>query len=72
MTKITDHSLEVLAGMYSLERIELWQCVGITDMGVSRLATLPRLREITIDGAPAVSRAALPLFPSNVHVNYSG
>jgi hypothetical protein len=72
MTKITDRSLEILAGMSSLERIELWQCVGITDMGIARLATLPRLRDITIDGSPNVSRAALPLFPSNVHVNYSG
>ena len=72
MTKITDRSLEVLAGMPSLERIELWQCVGITDMGVASLATLPRLRDITIDGAPAVSRAALALFPSNVHVTCSG
>ena len=32
-TKITDRSLEILAGMPSLERLEFWSCAGITNAG---------------------------------------
>lgn len=42
-TQITDRSLEILGRMPSLERLELWQCAGLTDAGIARLKALPHL-----------------------------
>lgn len=71
-TKITDRSLEILAGMTSLEKLEFWQCGGLTNTGIARLASLPRLRELILDGLAGVTRDVLPLFPQAVRVSYSG
>lgn len=71
-TKITDRSLEILSRMTTLEKIELWETAGITDAGVAALATLPRLREIEISGAPKVTRRGMSLFPPNVRVSFGG
>ena len=71
-TRITDRSLEILSRMPSLERLEFWQCAGLTTAGIAHLAGLPRLREISLDGLPGVTREAVALFPLQVHVNYSG
>jgi hypothetical protein len=70
-TKITDRSLEILGQMTTLERLEFWQCAGITDAGVAHLAKLPRLREIDVDGSPKVSRAGVAVFPATVRVRYA-
>lgn len=72
MTQITDRSLEILGRMDAFERLEFWACQGITDAGIAHLAALPRLREITIDGSPGVSRDVVALFPAPVHVKCSG
>jgi hypothetical protein len=72
MTKISNCSLEILGRMTSLERLEFWQCAGLTYEGVAHVATLPQLREISLDGLPGVTRKALALFPAHVRVNYSG
>jgi len=72
MTLITDRSLEILGRIPSLERLEFWQCAGLTDAGVAHLAVLPNLREITLDQLSGVTREALGLFPAHVRVNYSG
>jgi hypothetical protein len=72
MTGITDRSLEILGRMESLERLEFWQFAGITDAGVAQLAALPRLREISLDGLPGVTREAIAMFPAHVRVNNSG
>jgi hypothetical protein len=71
MTKITDRSLEILSRMQSLEKIELWQCAGVTDEGVRLLATLPNLREISLD-LPNASRKVISYFPQHVRVSYWG
>ena len=71
-TKITDRSLEILARMPSLEKIELWNCAGITNCGVALLAALPRLREITIDGCRQVTAEATTMFPAPVRIRHSG
>jgi hypothetical protein len=71
MTRITDRSLETLGRMQSLERLEFWQCAGITNAGVAHLAGLPRLREIALDGCPGVTRDAVALFPPGVRVKRS-
>ncbi len=70
-TKITDHSLKILGGMTALERLEFWQCSGITNAGVADLAKLPQLREIVLSGLPHVTRDVAALFPAHVRVNYS-
>jgi hypothetical protein len=71
-TRITDRSLEILGRMASLERLEFWQCAGLTEAGMAYLAGLPRLREITLDGLPNVTREAVALFPAQVRVSYAG
>ena len=70
-TRITDRSLEILAGLTTLERLELWQCAGITGAGLAALAGLPHLRELIIAGSPQVTREAAAAFPARVSVSYS-
>ncbi|MBI2689021.1 MAG: hypothetical protein HYX27_22185 [Acidobacteria bacterium] len=71
-TLITDRSLEILGRMESLEKLEFWQCAGVTDAGVAHLAELPRLKEISLDGLPNVTRRVAGLFGPEVRVSYSG
>jgi hypothetical protein len=71
-TKITDRSLEILGRMPSLEKLEFWNCAGLTDAGVAHLARLPRLREVALDNLPGVSRAVLNFSPPHVRVRMSG
>jgi hypothetical protein len=54
-----------------LEKIEFWECAGVTNAGLALLAGLPRLREITVGGSPNVTREGMTVFPSAVRVNYS-
>lgn len=70
-TNITDRSLEILARMSTLQRLEFWQCAGVTDQGVALLATLPNLEEINLDSLAEVTREVVATFPPNVRVNYS-
>ena len=43
-TQITDRSMEILAGMPSLEQVSFYGCPGVTKAGVGPLGRLPRLR----------------------------
>jgi hypothetical protein len=70
-TRITDRSLEILGRMQSLESIEFWETVGITNAGLAALAGLPRLRKLSIEGAPGITRDGLAVLPGSVQVNYS-
>jgi hypothetical protein len=70
-TQITDRSLEILARMSSLERLEFWNCSALTNRGILLLAGLPQLREIVLSGLPGVNREVTALFPAHAHVNYS-
>jgi hypothetical protein len=70
-TKITDRSLEILAGMPSLEKLEFWNCAGITNAGVMRLAALPSLREVIVDGCRQVTAEAAARFAPRVRVRIS-
>jgi len=69
-TKVTDRSLEILGCMPSLEKIEFWECAGITDAGVVLLAGLPRLRALTVGGSPNLTHKGMAVFPRAVRVNY--
>jgi hypothetical protein len=68
-TQITDRSLEILGRMPSIESLEFWECGGISDAGLAHLASLPRLRKISVGGSPRVTRAGLAIFPPTVQVN---
>jgi hypothetical protein len=70
-TKITDRSLTILSRMPSLEKLEFWNCAGITNAGVAGLAALPRLAEISVDGCRQVSPDALAAFPAHVRAKHS-
>jgi len=69
-TKITDRSLEILGQMTTLERLEFWECAGLTDAGLAYLTGLPQLREITVGGSPNVTREGMTVFPKTVRADY--
>ena len=69
-TRITDRSLEILGRMSSLEVLQFWEIAGITNSGLAALAGLPRLREVSIEGATGITREGLAVFPDTVRVNY--
>jgi F-box/leucine-rich repeat protein 14 len=71
LTQITDRSLEILGGMESLEQVELYECLHVTDAGLPFLARLPRLREVHLNGLPGVSLDGTRAFQPGVHVYYS-
>jgi hypothetical protein len=71
LTQITDRSLEVLGRMTSLEQIELYECLHVTDAGLVFLSTLPRLRQFDVSGSPGVTLKGTGVFPATVTVHYS-
>ncbi len=70
-TLITDRSCESLAHIESLESVELWETVGVSDEGLKSLALLPNLREVSFAGLPKVTLAGTKVFPARVRVDYS-
>jgi len=70
LTQITDHSLETLGRIPTLERIELYETKGVTGAGLAHLAGLPRLREIQLSGLPNVTFASTAVFPDHVRVEF--
>jgi hypothetical protein len=71
LTQITDRSLEILGGMESLEQVDLYECLKLTDAGLPFLARLPGLREVHLDGLPGVTLQGAKSFRPGVHVYYS-
>lgn len=71
LTQITDRSLEILGGMASLEQVDLYECLKVTNAGLSFLARLPRLREVHLDSLPGVALEGTKVFQPGVHVYYS-
>jgi hypothetical protein len=71
LTKITDRSLEILGRISSLERIEFYECKGVTNAGLSFLAGLPNLHTLNLHGLPHVTLAGTKVLPARVRVNYS-
>ena len=63
--------LEILGRMTSLERIELYECLHITDGGLPFLAKLPQLRQFEVSGSPGVTLEGTRVFPAGVTVHYS-
>jgi hypothetical protein len=71
LTRITDRSLEILGRMTSLEQIELYECLHVTDAGLPFLAQLPKLRQFDVSGSPGVTLEGTTVFPASVVVHYS-
>lgn len=71
LTQITDRSLELLGRMHTLEQIEFYECPHISDAGMPALATLPRLREVSVAGSPGVTHTGMRAFPARVRTRYS-
>ncbi len=71
LTRITDRSLELLGRIASLEQVEFYECNGVTDAGLPFLASLPRLREVALEGLPGVTLDGTRVFPAHVRVRYS-
>lgn len=71
LTQITDRSLEILGGIESLEQLDLYECLKVTDRGLSFLARLPKLREVHFDGSPSITLEGTKVFRPGVHVFYS-
>jgi hypothetical protein len=61
-TEITDRSLEVLAGLSTLESIELEHTVHVTNSGIAALALLRNLQQVSIGGLPLVTRDGASIF----------
>ena len=70
-SQITGRSLEILGLMTSLERVELWQCLQVTDPGVVHLASLPALREVVLAGLPGVTLEVTKRFAPEVDVEFT-
>jgi len=71
LTQITDRSLQILGSMESLEQVEFYECLKITDTGLPFLARLPKLREAHFDGSPGITLDGTKVFRPGVHVYYS-
>jgi len=71
LTQITDRSLEILGCMTSLERIELYECLHVTDAGLVFVSALPRLQQFEVSGSPRVTLQGTRVFPASVVVRYS-
>jgi hypothetical protein len=70
-TQITDESMTILSELSGLQRLTLYEIVGITNAGVARLARLPRLRALSLEGLPHVSADVLSVFAPHVEVTYA-
>ena len=64
----TPFRLAMLGRIESLEQVELYECLRVTDAGLPSLAALPRLREIHLDGLPGVTYRGTLVFPARVAV----
>jgi hypothetical protein len=71
LTQITDQSLQILGGIETLEQVELYECLKVTDAGLAFLARLPKLREVHLDGLPGVTLNGTKVFPPGVYVFHS-
>src|ERR1044071_9083938 len=65
LTGITDRSLEILGRMSSLEQVDLYECMHVTDAGLVFLARLPNLRQVSLNGSPGLSLARSRMFPGS-------
>jgi hypothetical protein len=70
-TQITDESLTILSELTELQRLSFYETVGITNAGVARLARLPRLQALSLEGLPHVTADVVSAFAPHVEVVYA-
>jgi hypothetical protein len=70
-TQITDESLAILSELTGLQRLSFYETVGITNAGVARLARLPRLQALSLEGLPLVTADVVSAFAPHVEVVYA-
>jgi hypothetical protein len=70
-TQITDASLFVLAGLPSLEAVELDNLFGVTDAGLLALARAPKLRRLSVDTCPRVDGEWLRSAPASLGATFT-
>ena len=66
-TVATDEGFAALSRSRTIKYIWGRECPNLTG-----LSGLPRLREISLQGSPGVTREVAALFPAKVRVSYSG
>src|SRR5262249_12664012 len=71
LTQITDRTLETLGRIETLEEIEFYECLRITDAGLPFLAKLPHLRTLDVHKSPDATFDGTRVFPASVLVKYS-
>lgn len=54
--------------MVSLEQVEFYVCLKITDAGIPSPARLPKLHEADFSGLPGVTLPGTKVFQPEVHV----
>ncbi|MGB6483280.1 MAG: sigma-70 family RNA polymerase sigma factor [Candidatus Acidiferrales bacterium] len=69
--RITDESLRILSKMDSMEHVGLFNCTGVTDLGVAGLSALPRLQDLDLEQLLGVTRDVALVFPVKVRINYA-
>jgi hypothetical protein len=57
--------------MASLEQIELYECLHVTNAGLAFVSKLRRLRQFDVSGSPGVTLEGTRVFPSSATVRYS-
>jgi hypothetical protein len=57
--------------MESIEQVEFYECMKITDAGLPFLARLPRLRQVHLDSLPSVTLDGTKVLGPRVRVSYS-
>ena len=70
-TQITDRSCHILSQMPTLENVMFFSTSGITDVGLSQVATLPHLKAVTLDRLDQVTPEAVSKFQRDVQVTYN-
>lgn len=68
--RITDRTPELLATMPTLESVIFDTCASVTSAGISALARLPNLTQLSVSGMPRVTRDVLSAFGPGVEVRY--
>jgi hypothetical protein len=70
-TQITDASLRILAGLPSLEAVELDNLFGITDTGLLALARAPKLQRLSVDTCAGVNGEWLKSVPARLAATFT-
>jgi hypothetical protein len=68
--RITDRTPQILSTMDSLESVQFDTCAQLTTTGVSALARLRRLRELSVSGMPNVTSDVKAAFGPQVKVRW--